>query len=91
MEEVRQADSRVGEPFTTRIISRRALSPKVFELILFKPPAFNFIAGQRICLKLGGAERDYSVVSAPDEPDIRLCIRNVSGRLLSNLPWPHQA
>lgn len=85
MEEVRQADSRPGarEPFTTRIISRRALSPKVFELSISKPAAFDFIAGQRICLKLGGAERDYSIVSAPDEPDIRLCIRNVSDGLLS--------
>ena len=85
MEAVRPAESRpgAGEPFTTRIVSRRALSPKVFELTLSKPPAFNFIAGQRICLQHGGAERDYSIVSAPDEPDLRLCIRNVSGGLFS--------
>jgi len=85
MEAVRPAESppRAGSQFTTRIVNRRALSPKAFELILSKPPSFNFIAGQRICLQHGGAERDYSVVSATDEPDIRLCIRNVSGGLLS--------
>jgi benzoate/toluate 1,2-dioxygenase reductase subunit len=85
MEAVRPAESRPAtvEPFTTRVISRRRLSPKAFELILSKPPTFDFIAGQRICLKHGGAERDYSIVSAPDESEIRLCIRNVPGGLLS--------
>ena len=85
MEAVRPAESRpgAGNVFTTRIVTRRPLSPKVFELTLSRPPAFDFIAGQRICLKLGGAERDYSIVSTPAEPDLRLCIRDVPGGLLS--------
>lgn len=85
MEAVRQAESRPGAagPFTTRILDRHSLSPKAFELTLSRPPAFNFASGQRICLNHGGAERDYSIVSAPAEPDIRLCIRNVPGGLLS--------
>ncbi|MGE5255170.1 MAG: ferredoxin--NADP reductase [Hyphomicrobiales bacterium] len=83
MEAVRPVPPGNGELFTTQIVSRRPLSPKAFELILSKPPKFDFTAGQRICLKHGDSERDYSIVSSPDEPEIRLCIRNVPGGLLS--------
>jgi benzoate/toluate 1,2-dioxygenase reductase subunit len=83
MEAVRPVLPGAGELFTTRIVTRRPLSPKAFELTLTRPPVFDFIAGQRICLKHGGSERDYSIVSAPDEAEIRLCIRNVPGGLLS--------
>jgi ferredoxin-NADP reductase len=72
-----------GGRFTARIASRRALSAKAFEVTLSRPPEFNFIAGQRIRLIHGGVERDYSIVSAPGERELRLCIRNVPGGRLS--------
>jgi ferredoxin-NADP reductase len=72
-----------GAPFSTRIIARRNLSAKAFELTLVKPPAFTFIPGQRVRLKLDNTERDYSIASAQAEDTIRLCIRTVEQGLLS--------
>jgi ferredoxin-NADP reductase len=85
MEAVRPVEGRpeTGGPFTTRVVSRRPLSPKAFELTLSRPPAFDFSSGQRICLKFGSVERDYSIVSTPAEPGIRLCIRMVPDGMLS--------
>ena len=64
---------------------RRWLSKKTFEIILSLPPAFTFKPGQRISLSLDGYERDYSIVSAPKESELTLCIRKVAGGRLSAL------
>jgi ferredoxin-NADP reductase len=71
--------------FSTRITARRHLAPRTFELTLVKPPGFDFVPGQRVRLKHGRAERDYSIVSAPAEKVIRLCIRKVDRGGLSPL------
>jgi len=85
MEAVRPAASgaRTSDPFTTRITAQRRLSPRAFEITLVKPRSFDFNAGQRLRLRHAAAERDYSIVSAPAEADIRLCIRHVAGGLVS--------
>jgi ferredoxin-NADP reductase len=70
-------------PFSTRVIARRHLSSKAFELTLVKPPTFAFVPGQRVRLRHGKTERDYSIASAPAEDTIRLCIRTVERGLLS--------
>ncbi len=49
------------------------------------PPRFEFQPGQRVCLSLGEHERDYSIVSAPGESELTLCIRNVAGGRVSAL------
>lgn len=67
------------------LLKRQWLSDKSFEIILRLPPRFEFQPGQRICLILGQHERDYSIVSAPKEPEIALCIRCVAGGKLSAL------
>jgi ferredoxin-NADP reductase len=79
----------IGRPaFTTRILARHPLSAKAFELRLSKPEGFRFAPGQRITLQLDGADRDYSLASAPEEPDLRLCIRSVEGGTVSpQLEW----
>jgi benzoate/toluate 1,2-dioxygenase reductase component len=69
--------------FATRILARRPLSAKAFELVLARPEGFRFAAGQRIGLRLDDAERDYSLASAPADPEIRLCIRGVAGGAVS--------
>jgi ferredoxin-NADP reductase len=78
------ACSRRGS-FATRILKRRRLSDTTFELTLLRPRGFAFEAGQRIRLKHGAFERDYTMVSAPLEECLRLCIRRVAGGLLSGL------
>lgn len=72
-----------GGPFSTRVIARRYLSSKAFELTLVKPSAFTFDPGQRVRLKHDQTERDYSIASAPAEDTLRLCIRKVERGLLS--------
>ena len=49
------------------------------------PSRFQFEPGQRILLRLGEHERDYSIVSSPRESDLTLCIRMVAGGKLSVL------
>jgi ferredoxin-NADP reductase len=71
--------------YTAALLKRRWLSKKTFEITLSLPPAFEFKPGQRISLSIDQHERDYSIVSAPGESELTLCIRNVSGGKLSNL------
>ena len=53
--------------------------------MLSAPPRFQFEPGQRILLRLGEHERDYSIVSPPRESELTLCIRMVAGGKLSVL------
>ena len=69
--------------YSTQLLERRWLSKKAFEMRLKKPPAFEFMPGQRICLGYKAVERDYSLVCAPDDPDLVLCIRYVKDGMLS--------
>jgi len=69
--------------FSGRITANRRLSASAFELTLTKPPSFNFSAGQRLRLEYAAAQRDYSIVSAPAEAGLRLCIRQVAGGRMS--------
>ncbi len=71
--------------YIAALLKRRWLSKKTFEIFLSLPPAFTFKPGQRISLSLDGYERDYSIVSAPKESELTLCIRKVAGGRLSAL------
>jgi len=75
--------TKTAGPFTVRVLANRRLSANAFELTLARPPRFYFTAGQRLRLEYAGAQRDYSIVSAPAETDLRLCIRRVEGGRLS--------
>jgi ferredoxin-NADP reductase len=71
--------------YTSKILERRWLSEKAFELILVRPAAFNFLSGQRIQLFHSNIDREYSLVSAPSDNDLALCIRNVEGGAMSSI------
>jgi ferredoxin-NADP reductase len=64
---------------------RQWLSAKTFELFLPKPKGFEHVAGQRLVIQMDGIEREYSIASAPAEPELRLCIRRVENGRLSVL------
>jgi NAD(P)H-flavin reductase len=72
-----------AENYASELIERRWLSNKSFEIILTKPKNFEFLPGQWIRLNHLGVERDYSLVSAPADPNLALCIRKVAGGMLS--------
>jgi benzoate/toluate 1,2-dioxygenase reductase subunit len=74
-----------AQTYTVKLLKRKWLSKKTFEIFLSMSPAFAFKPGQRIRLSLEGQERDYSIVSAPEESELTLCIRMVAGGKLSVL------
>jgi ferredoxin-NADP reductase len=59
----------------TTLINRRWLSEKAFEIELVRPLNFAFFPGQTIRFVHGDLERYYSIISAPQEQTIGLCIR----------------
>jgi len=68
--------------FPTELIERRWLSEKTFEIKFSKPSAYRIQAGQRVRVFYQGLDRDYTPVSAAQDPEITLCIRKVdSGKL----------
>ena len=73
------------QTYTATLLKRKWLSKKTFEIFLSLPAAFTFEPGQRISLSLDGHERDYSIVSTPEESELTLCIRKVAGGKLSAL------
>jgi ferredoxin-NADP reductase len=66
--------------------SFRNLTPTVFELVFQAEPSFQFKAGQFISCVIPGAgpggrdlRRAYSIASAPESPQVELCIKLVQG------------
>ena len=75
-----------ADTYTSELIERRWLSNKSFELTLKKPSTFEYTPGQWIRLIHDAIERDYTLVSAPTDPNLAVCIRNVdAGRLCPGL------
>jgi benzoate/toluate 1,2-dioxygenase reductase subunit len=74
-----------AQTYTATLLKRKWLSKKAFEIFVSRPPGFAFKPGQRISLSLEGHERDYSLISAPKESVLKLCIRDVAGGMLSTL------
>jgi benzoate/toluate 1,2-dioxygenase reductase component len=71
--------------YESRLVGRRRLSDRTFELELTCPDRFAFTAGQRIRLTLQGESREYTPVSAPDHTVLRLCVRRVAGGTFTRL------
>jgi NAD(P)H-flavin reductase len=71
--------------YTAELLERRWVSNKTFEIKLTRPPAFQFEPGQRIRLIHENIERDYSLISAPEDSSLALCIRHIAGGAFSSL------
>jgi NAD(P)H-flavin reductase len=71
--------------YFSELREKRWLSAKTFELVLSRPPSFEFRPGQRIRFIHQNLERDYSLVSAPGQPTLGLCVRLVEGGMFSPL------
>jgi ferredoxin-NADP reductase len=65
--------------YSTEVLDRFWLTDRVFEIKLSKPSTFHFIAGQRIRILHGGIGRDYSLISAPNDPTLALCLKKIEG------------
>lgn len=71
--------------YPAKLLHRRWLSLTTFELQLARPRFFQFLPGQRIRLSHEGKERDYSLISTPDDLSLALCVRRVDGGTFSPL------
>jgi len=73
-----------ADRFKSVIIQRRWLSRRVFEIKISRPPRFKYESGQWIRIFTGENQRDYTLVSSPEDQDLVLCIRHVEGGQLSS-------
>jgi len=72
--------------FPTKLIDRRWLSTRTFEIKFRKPASYKINSGQRIQIYYQSMQRDYTPVSAPGDPEITFCIRKVdTGKFTSVL------
>ena len=79
-----QKRSRTKSVHSGKIIKRRWISQKTFELHISRPATFLFEPGLAIKIILEGVERCYSPVSAPDDPTIVLHLQHMKKEPLSN-------
>ena len=64
------------------ILDRRWFNDEIFELRCSKPESFSFLPGQFIPVRYLDTEREYTIISAPEEPVLRLLIKRAQqGRL----------
>lgn len=71
-------------PHVTTVLKQVWLNSETFELICSRPEQFQFVAGQHVALTFQGEERDYTILSAPEAPELRFLIKRVAGGTLSN-------
>ena len=69
--------------FTTQLLKRRWITEGTMEVALSRPPEFDFTPGQRIRIVRQEKERDYSLISTPDDSILVLCVRVVEGGIFS--------
>lgn len=75
----------IPEQYTSRLIRVATLSPSTFEVSLTRPAGFTFLPGQHIRFLHQGLQREYTIISAPHEEQIRLCIRHVEDGRFSGI------
>jgi len=63
------------DSFSALLLARRWLTENSVELRLERPSGFDFKPGQYIRLLHQSLERDYSLASGPDDPELRLVVR----------------
>jgi len=72
------------------LLARRWLSSKSFEIEVSRPPRMHFQPGQYMRIGHHGCYRDYTAVTAPDDPSLKFCIRHLPqgelSRRLAELP-----
>ena len=61
----------------TKILKRVDYTPDLWSIKLEKKPDFVYKSGQYITIGVDGLERPYSIVSAPDEPEVELFIERI--------------
>jgi ferredoxin-NADP reductase len=64
-------------PIHSQLVARKWLVPEILEVRLSRPAGFRFIPGQFVRFMMDGYERDYTMVSVPDDETLDFCIAMV--------------
>lgn len=75
--------SMVTSPSHTTAIDRVWLDQETYILTCQRPAGWSFQAGQYVSLTLAGEEREYTVISSPEENVVRFLIKRLDGGRLS--------
>lgn len=70
---------------TTELLKRRWLSDSAFEVEFSRPQDFHFKAGHTVQLSYQEESRYYSLASAPDDPNLLLCVNLIEKGYFSSL------
>jgi len=70
---------------TTKILDTRRMGSSAVEIRLARPRGFEFQAGQRLRIHHGNIERDYSISSAPAEPELTVLFQPFEDGAMT--PW----
>ena len=65
------------------VLERRWFNDEIYELQCTRPEGFAFLPGQFIHLRYLPMEREYTLISAPDQPVLRLLIKRMPAGQLS--------
>ena len=69
--------------YTTKLLNRSWLSDKAVEIELSRPSHFHFVPGQRIRFIHESKERDYSLISTPQDATLLICVRYIMNGFFS--------
>jgi benzoate/toluate 1,2-dioxygenase reductase component len=64
-------------PIRSQLLARKWLAPGILEVRMSRPAGFTFIPGQFLRFMMDGYERDYTMLSTPDDETLDFCIAMV--------------
>jgi benzoate/toluate 1,2-dioxygenase reductase component len=73
-------------------VSRKSwLTPDTFEISFHRPAGFDFLPGQKMRFEAQGFSRDYTLINAPQDPELTILVRHVpEGRFSPRLAGAEQ-
>jgi benzoate/toluate 1,2-dioxygenase reductase component len=71
------SQSRAAKRFKVPLSDRIWLTTDTFEVRFERPVGFEFVAGQKIALVSGPIARDYTLINAPQDRELAICVRHV--------------
>ena len=66
------------------LVATHAIAPNILEVSMQRPAGFSFLPGQFVRFIMDGYQRDYTLVSHPDDDTIVFCMALIKGGRFSN-------
>ena len=72
-------------PYAVPVTGRTWLTDHTFEMRFARPAGFNFLPGQKIKLTVETADRTYTLINAPQDNELAICVRHIPQGQISSL------